>query len=65
MSHHTEKTIWYCMVTPFQRLSLRVNSEGVYRVWIEDEQHGGEDELINTLDEARAKEVYDYYKNLP
>jgi hypothetical protein len=65
MAYAIERTIWSCMVAPNQRLSLRVNCEEVYRVYIKDEAEGGEDELENTLDRARAQEIYDYYKNLP
>lgn len=64
MSEPLERTIVYCMVSPTERLSLRVNCEGVYRIYIADELNGGQDELENTLDRVRADEIYNYYKNL-
>jgi hypothetical protein len=46
MAYAIERTIWSCMVAPNQRLSLRVNCEEVYRVYIKDEAEGGDKEFI-------------------
>lgn len=57
-----ERTLFYCMVTPTERLSLRVTIEGVYRITITDELTGILDELDNTLNKERAQEIYKDYK---
>lgn len=51
-----EKTIKYCWITPYKKLELKINIEGVYRIYFEGR------EVLNSISKPEAYNYFTVFK---